>query len=684
MWSVLCIFIGHKYTKSKAMNRFILFCVSILLTLPLSAQDKRSITLEDYADMESVSNPQISPDGERIIFNRGWINLKEDRRESDVWIMNADGTQQRFLVNGSNAIWSPDGTRIAFTRRGEPQGTQIFVKYVDLPGEPTQITRLQHSPGNMQWSPDGTHIAFTSFVDSEPEWKVSVPGRPEGAQWTEAPRVVDKLVYRRDRQGYVDPGYDHIFIVSADGGRARQLTSGDYDHGGDFDFAPDGEHIIFSSLRIPDAEYTYRESQLYQVAVADGNIAPLTDRKGSEYNPVVSPDGKQVAFIGSEWTTNFYHARNVYVMDADGGNVTRITDGLDRNPADLRWAADGSGVYFDVREYGTENLYFAGTNGRYEKVTEGNHMLNTSDMTEDGLCVGTRSSYHEPGDVVIYRPGGEIRQLTHVNDDVLDEVQLGEVEEVRYTSTDGTEIQGWLVKPPNFDPEKKYPLILRIHGGPHSMYTVRFSHPYQVHAADGMLVLYTNPRGSTGYGYDFANAIQNAYPGKDYDDLMSGVDEIIERGYVDEDRLYVYGGSGGGVLTSWIIGHTDRFAAASVNYPVINWLSFVGTTDGVGWYRNFEKYPWEDPSEHLRRSPLMYVGNVKTPTMLMTGVKDLRTPISQTEEFYQALKVQKVPAVMLRFNNEYHGTSSNPSNYLRTYSYLRGWFDKWPEQKTQP
>jgi len=216
------------------------------------------------------------------------------------------------------------------------------------------------------------------------------------------------------------------------------------------------------------------------------------------------------------------------------------------------------------------------------------------------------------------------------------------------------------------------------------MYSVRFSHPYQVHAADGMLVLYTNPRGSTGYGYDFANAIQNAYPGKDYDDLMAGVDEIIERGYVDEDRLYVYGGSGGGVLTSWIVGHTDRFAAASVNYPVINWLSFVGTTDGVGWYRNFKKYPWEDPSEHLRRSPLMYVGNVTTPTMLMTGVKDLRTPISQTEEFYQALKVQKVPAVMLRFNDEYHGTSSNPSNYLRTYSYLRGWFDKWPEQKKQP
>jgi len=242
-------------------------------------------------------------------------------------------------------------------------------------------------------------------------------------------------------------------------------------------------------------------------------------------------------------------------------------------------------------------------------------------------------------------------------------------------------VQGWIVKPPQFDSNKKYPLVLRIHGGPHSMYHVGFNYNFQLHAAQDQVVLYTNPRGSTGYGYDFANAIQNAYPGNDYDDLMAGVDEVISKGYIDVNKMYVYGGSGGGVLTSWIVGKTDRFAAASVNYPVTNWFSFVGTTDGSGWYYNFAKYPWEDPSEHIRRSPLMYVGNVKTPTMLMCGEDDLRTPISQTEEYYQALKMNKVPTVMIRFNKEYHGTGSKPSNFLRTHGYINAWFARHSEKK---
>jgi dipeptidyl aminopeptidase/acylaminoacyl peptidase len=267
----------------------------------------------------------------------------------------------------------------------------------------------------------------------------------------------------------------------------------------------------------------------------------------------------------------------------------------------------------------------------------------------------------------------------------MDFIELGEVEEIWYESKDGTKVQGWIVKPPQFDPEKQYPLVLRIHGGPHGMYNVGFNYNFQLHAAQDQVVLYTNPRGSTGYGYDFANAIQNAYPGNDYDDLMAGVDEVLSRGYIDENKMYVYGGSGGGVLTSWIVGQTDRFAAASVNYPVTNWFSFVGTTDGSGWYYNFEKYPWEDPTEHIRRSPLMYVGNVKTPTMLMCGELDLRTPISQTEEYYQALKMNKVPTVMIRFNEEYHGTSRKPSNFLRTFGYLNAWFEKHPEREvTKP
>jgi len=256
-------------------------------------------------------------------------------------------------------------------------------------------------------------------------------------------------------------------------------------------------------------------------------------------------------------------------------------------------------------------------------------------------------------------------------------VMLGEVEELWYTSVDDLDIQGWVVKPPNFDPDETYPLMLAIHGGPHGMYGVGFSYSWQEHAANGYLVLYTNPRGSSGYGSAFGNEINNAYPSKDYDDLMAGVDTLISRGYVDEDRMYVYGCSGGGVLTAWVVGHTDRFAAASSNCPVTNWLSFVGTTDGVSWYNNFEQYPWDDPTEHLERSPLMHVGNVTTPTMLMTGEHDLRTPMAQTEEYYAALQVLGVPTAMVRFQNEWHGTSSQPSNFIRSQLYLRAWFEKW-------
>jgi dipeptidyl aminopeptidase/acylaminoacyl peptidase len=270
-----------------------------------------------------------------------------------------------------------------------------------------------------------------------------------------------------------------------------------------------------------------------------------------------------------------------------------------------------------------------------------------------------------------------MKELTAVNADVLAGKKLGEVNELWYTSPDGMKIQGWYITPPDFDPSRKYPMQLHIHGGPHSMYNVGFNFGWQEHAANDYVILYTNPRGSTGYGSAFGNAIKNAYPGKDYDDLISGVDALLAKGFVDAQNMFVTGCSGGGVLTAWIVGKTDRFAAASANCPVIDWLSFVGTTDGASWYYNFEKLPWEDPTEHIKRSPLTYVGNVKTPTMLMTGVNDLRTPMPQTEQFYSALKLRKVPTAMLRFNDEWHGTTSKPSNFMRTQLYLRYWFDKY-------
>lgn len=642
------------------------------------AQNITKLKLEQYLDMETVADPWLSPDGTEIVYSRTWIDKINDKRETDLWIMNTNGSRNRFFVRGSSPRWSPDGTRIAYLAQGEPKGAQIFVKYKGSEGS-TQITRVERTPSNITWSPDGQFIAFTMLVPARNPWPVKISGRPEGARWTEEPRFITNLVYRRDRVGFLEEGYMHIFIVPADGGTPRQITQGDWDHGtSGISWTRDGKEILFSSLRIPDAEYAYRESDIYAVNVQSGEVRQLTTRSGPDYAPLVSPDGKLVAYIGYDWTDDTYRDASLYVMNTDGTGHRVLTASLDRTPSNLIWAPDNSGVYFNIQDKGTTNVYFAPLKGNYRPITQGNHQLTLNSLSANGLMAGVWSDPRNPGDIVAFTVNNpKPQRLTKVNEDVLSGVTLGEVEEIWYNSVDNYRIQGWIVKPPDFDARKKYPLILVIHGGPHAMYGVGFNFSWQHHAAEGYVVLYTNPRGSTGYGSAFANAIKNAYPGKDYDDLMNGVDEVIKRGYIDEQNLFVYGGSGGGVLTSWIVGHTDRFAAASVNFPVTNWLSFVGTTDGVSWYRNFAKYPWDDPSEHLQRSPLMYVGNVKTPTMLMCGVNDLRTPISQTEEYYQALKVLKVPTVMIRFNDEFHGTSSRPSNYLRTQQYLHYWFNQY-------
>jgi dipeptidyl aminopeptidase/acylaminoacyl peptidase len=374
-------------------------------------------------------------------------------------------------------------------------------------------------------------------------------------------------------------------------------------------------------------------------------------------------------------------------MNSDGSNPRLVSGDWDRSPGTVIWNEDGSGIYFSAQSEGTENLYYVpvgGTGaGKVQAVTRGIHLLDVSDITTKGKAVGTLSSFHKPGDVITFdvkRPT-DLKQVTFVNDDVLAGKKLGKVEEIWYTSADGLKIQGWYITPPDFDPSRKYPMQLHIHGGPHGMYGVGFNYGWQEHAANGYVILYTNPRGSTGYGSAFGNAIKRSYPGKDYDDLMAGVDALLQKGFVDTRNMFVTGCSGGGVLTAWVVGHTDRFAAASSNCPVIDWFSFAGTMD-MTWgsasvIRNFNKQPWEDPMEYFRRSPIAYVGNVKTPTMLMTGEQDLRTPISQTEQFYRALKMRNVPTAMLRFNNEWHGTSSTPSNFLRTQLYLRYWFDKY-------
>ena len=664
--------------------------LAALLVIPSVARAQETasdslLTVNHYLDWEQVADPQISPDGSQIVYTRRWVNKIEDRWDSGLWIMNADGSKNRFLVKGSNARWSPDGARIAYFADGEPKGTQVFVRWMDAEGATSQITRVTETPANLSWSPDGRSLAFTMLVKSETPWKISMPAAPEGAKWTPAPRIVDRLHYRRDRTGYIEQGTTQIFLVSADGGTPRQLTTGDFgtsELGGggapNYNWTPDGRTIVFDGLRESDADYRYRESYLYTVDVKSGAVRSLVTKKGGWTGPVVSPDGRTVAFTGHDYGTFSYRADEIWTVGIDGSGMRALTT-YDRDPGAVRWSPDGSGVFFALAEQGTSNVYFAGLRGGNRKVTDGVQMLSLSSIARDFNAVGIRSDADDPSDVVRFnlKKPQPISTLTSVNADVLDGIKLGKVEELWYMSTGGTRVEGWIIKPPGFDPAKKYPLIMEIHGGPHGMYNGAFSYQLQNFAANGYVVLYTNPRGSTGYGSRFGNAIERAYPSVDYDDLMAGVDTVVARGYIDTQRMYVGGCSGGGVLSSWVIGHTTRFAAAAVRCPVINWLSMAGQTDVPLFTHGFFDAPfWEKPEQWIKQSSLAYVGNVKTPTLLMTGELDLRTPMPQTEEYYAALKMLKVPVVMLRFNGEYHGTSSKPSNFLRTQLYMMSWYQK--------
>ncbi|MEW5916285.1 MAG: S9 family peptidase [Gemmatimonadota bacterium] len=680
------------YHKSAA-RYLTLIAVAAVVSAPLcaAAQEKPSdtlLTVNHYLDYETVGDVQISPDGTRIIYARRYVNKQLDRFESALWIMNADGSENRFLTKGSSPKWSPDGTRIAFTNEGEPRGTQIYVRWMNAEGATSQITRVEHDPGDIGWSPDGKWIGFAMFTPKPNVWQIDMPAPPTGAQWTAAPRYVSTLHYRADRRGFLEAGYVHLFVVPADGGTARQLTKGDWNAGSRFDgqpgsvgwsWTPDGKSILFDGLTSPESDKNYRDSDINIVDVASGHMRKLSQTRGTWLRPEVSPDGQWIAFSGFAYTPQTYKTGELFVMRIDGSGMKKISGNLDRDVGELTWAPDNSGVYFSAGDRGTLNVHFATTAGTVRQVTTGQHMLSLGSMSKGGVVASALTSPQTPPDVVRWdlKTPANITRLTRVNEDVLTGKKLGAFEELWYTSTNGTKVQGWVVKPPNFDPAKKYPMIMEIHGGPHGMYNVGFSYMYQNFAANGYVVLYTNPRGSTGYGTDFGNAINKRYPGVDYDDLMAGVDTLVRRGYVDTQRMYVGGCSGGGVLSSWVIGHTNRFAAAAVRCPVMNWISFAGNSD-VPYFSHawFEKPFWEDAKPWLEQSPLMYVGNVTTPTVIMTGELDLRTPMAQSEEYYMALKMRGVPTALLRFQNEFHGTSSRPSNFMRTQLYMMSWYQK--------
>jgi dipeptidyl aminopeptidase/acylaminoacyl peptidase len=652
---------------------------------PAAQKNDKRLETETYFEMESIGSPQISPDGKSIIFTRGWIDKVNDQARSNLWIVDIEGKRVRELTRGNwrdtSPVWSPDGKKIAFLSERDDT-TQIHVMWLDT-GEVAQLTHLERAPSNLVWSPDGKKLAFTAFVpDDKPILNVKLPKRPDGAKWAAPAVLVDRLAWRADGRGWLPKGYTHIFRIDAElGGTPRQVTSGDFSHN-DPQWSADGKTIYLSAIRKPDAEYEFGDSEIYAADLKTLEIKALTDRKGPDGSPRPSPDGKWIAYTGYDEKKYTSHLSSLYLMDSSGGSKRLLAGNLPSSPSNAVWAADNSGVYYQMEERGEANLYFVALNGAIKKVTQGAHVLSGVSAARNGHAAATVTTPSRPGYLVTFpllKPEA-LKELVDVNADVLADIKLGEVDELQFKAPDGLALQGWLIKPAEFDPAKKYPMLLYIHGGPWSMYSVAFNWDWQNFAANGYAVLFMNPRGSTGYGQDFVNGIQYSYPGKDYDDLMAGVEAALAKGFIDKDNLFVCGGSGGGVLTAWIVGQTNRFRAAVSMRPVIDWHSFVGITDGPSWYKQFKKFPWEDPLEYAVRSPLNYVANVTTPTMVMTGEADLRTPISQSEEFYRALKMLKKDTLLVRMPEEFHGWR-RPSHRLLQQAYLMAWFEKYRVKK---
>ncbi|MET0232575.1 MAG: S9 family peptidase [Rhodanobacteraceae bacterium] len=642
----------------------------------------------DVFQLQWADHPEISPDGKSVVFERSWFDVMKDKKRANLWIVDSEGRDARPLTTGSandgGATWSPDGKRIAWIA-AEDGKAQIFVRWI-ASGQSAAITHLVQSPRGLSFSPDGKWIAFTMRVPAPDNALAQMPSPPKGAEWAPPVRVVDRVIYRMDGGGYIDPGYTHVFVVAADGGAARQVTEGRHNFMGTPAWTRDGRSVIVSSNLDDDWEYEPLESELYRVDVDSGAMTRLTERNGPDNGAVVSPDGKRVAWLGFDDNLKPYQGSHVFVMDLAGGTPRALTPEFDYDADDLFW--DGNrGLYFHYDDQGTTKIGWVGTEGGKVGVVAddfggtamGRPYGGGAMSSEGGRVAYTRGTEYRPADVAIVERGGRPRVLTDLNANLLGHKALAKVEEIRVkSSADQREVEAWIVRPPDFDASKKYPLMLEIHGGPFANYGPRFAPEIQLYAAHGYIVVYSNPRGSTSYGSEFANLIQNAYPGRDYDDLMSVVDAAIAKGSVDTDNLFVTGGSGGGVLTAWIVGHTDRFRAAVVAKPVINWYSFALTSD---LYTLFSRYwfpgpPWEQQKNYMERSPITYVANVKTPTMMITGEDDHRTPSSEAEQFYQALKLRHVDTALLRIPGASHEINTRPSNMLAQVLNTIGWFDR--------
>jgi dipeptidyl aminopeptidase/acylaminoacyl peptidase len=669
------------------------FLIAIVLAglLPasgaLAADDSNRFQPADIFQLQYASDPQISPDGRWVVYVRHRMDVRKDRRRSSLWMIRADGSDYQAVTpgtaNDSMPRWSPDGKRLIFLSASEGT-TKLMCRWMDS-GQTGELAVLT-DPAGLAWSSDGKSIAFSQFVPEKPKPFVELPGKPEGAEWAEPFKMIRDVNYRADGKGYRKEGHHHLFVIPADGGTPRQVTKGAFDHVGVPAWAPDGHALIFSANRREDAPYDPLNTEIYEGSLAEGSVKVLTDRPGPDTHPVLSADGKRIAYLGFDDRHQGYQVTRLYVMDRDGSEKKCLTAKLDRTVRDPAWESDGKGVFFLFDDEGVTKVGRVSLEGKVAvraadvggTTLDRPYASGSFSVAADGTVAFTLTRPGHPAEVAVSRPGAEVRRLTSLSTDFLGHKALGKVEEVRFKSAhDGRSIQGWVVLPPGFDPNKKYPLILEIHGGPFSNYGPRFAADMQLYAAAGYVVFYANPRGSTGYGEEFGNLIHHAYPGHDYDDLMSGVDAVLKRGCIDERNLFVTGGSGGGVLTAWTVGKTNRFRAAVACKPVIDWTSFVLTADIYPFFARywFPAPPWEQPEHYWKRSPLSLVGNVTTPTMLLTGEADHRTPISESEQFYQALKLRKVDTALVRVPGASHDIAARPSHQIAKVAYVLKWFE---------
>ena len=660
------------------------------------------ITEADLLQLEWVADPRLSPHGDRVAFTRVWVDQEADAYRTRIMLVDVAGGEARPLTAGSldsQPRWSPDGKQLAFVRGEEGKPSQLCV----LPmsgGEAIQLTDMKKSVSEPIWSPDGKRLAFLSGTN--PALDTEEKPKPKN----EACRVVTRPVFRMDNEGFIDPDHHaHLWVMDATGGTPRQITCGAFDEQLPV-WSRDGKWLLFVSDRRAEPWFGADHADLWAVSPetespTDGaGLRKVAEFTGPIYAFTEGEDGR-FAMIGSVLpeTPRSYDRRSLLISSGPWPQ-TLVRDlgrdhdfdfgesiGSDQHPPrgggaiPLAFAAGGREIVVTVGRHGAAMLCrVLIENGAVEEMTDTASEVLHGTATPDGKRWAlTAGDVEQPVTLRYFEVGGVNSRCLHdANRALLSARALGSVEEFWYPSFDGQRIQGWIVKPPGFDPAKRYPMILEIHGGPHTAYGASFYHEFQVLASAGYVVLYTNPRGSTTYGQEFGNVIQYRYPGDDHLDLMAGVDALIARGYIDSERLGITGGSGGGLLTNWAIAKTDRFKAAVTQRCVSDWAAMYYSCDFTLFEPNwFRKPPFEDPQEYAERSPATFASNIHTPLMVIHSEDDWRTPIGQGETMFRALLQQRKRAVMVRFPGEGHELSRSgaPSRRVQRLEHIRNWFD---------